>query len=85
MESKPTTQFSDYPANLFEESRDHANQWDVSELFQKQEEKKTVRPTHFTDYPVNLFEESRDHANQWDMAVLLQTHEKKKTAHADQA
>ena len=32
-ESKEPTQFSDYPVNLFEEPRDHANQWDVSALW----------------------------------------------------
>ena len=48
-ESKQTAQFSDYPVNLFEESRDHANQWDVSALWQSKlelpapEEKKPVR------------------------------------------
>ena len=71
-ESKETTQFSDYPVNLFEESRDHANQWDMSALLHKHEEKKTERVDPFTDYPANLFEESRDHANQWDMTHLWQ-------------
>ena len=32
-ESKEPTQFSGYPVNLFEEPRDHANQWDVSALW----------------------------------------------------
>lgn len=32
-ESNSLPQFSDYPVNLFEESRDHANQWDVSTLW----------------------------------------------------
>ena len=27
--NEQSTQFSDYPVNLFEESRDNANQWDV--------------------------------------------------------
>ena len=31
--SKEPTPFSDYPVNLFEEPRDHANQWDVSALW----------------------------------------------------
>lgn len=63
--------FSDYPANLFDESRDHANQWDPSALMQTQAEKKCERSTQFTHYPANLFEESRDHANQWDTTALL--------------
>ena len=48
-ESKQATQFSDFPVNLFEESRDHANQWDVSALWlldaelQSREEKTLVR------------------------------------------
>jgi hypothetical protein len=48
-ESKQGTQFSDYPVNLFEESRDHANQWDVSALWlpdtelQTREEKTPLR------------------------------------------
>lgn len=69
--SNSTPQFSDYPANLFEESRDHANQWDMSALWRKHEEKKQESRPQFTDYPVNLFDESRDHANQWDAAALL--------------
>lgn len=32
-ETKEPLPFSDYPINLFEESRDHANQWDVSVLW----------------------------------------------------
>ena len=71
-ESNSVEQFSDYPSNLFEESRDHANQWDMTALLHKHEEKKQERVNHFADYPVNLFEESRDHANQWDTTALLQ-------------
>ena len=33
-ESNDQPKFTDYPVNLFEESRDHANQWDVSALWQ---------------------------------------------------
>jgi len=78
--SEPSAQFSDYPVNLFDESRDHANQWDMTALLQKHEEKKRERAIHLTDYPVNLFDESRDHANQWDMTALLH-----KPTRADQA
>ena len=42
-ESKETTQFSDYPVNLFEESRDHANQWDMTHLWQTHDKKKSAR------------------------------------------
>jgi hypothetical protein len=32
-EPNEKTQSTEYPINLFEESRDHANQWDVSTLW----------------------------------------------------
>jgi hypothetical protein len=32
-EPNEKTQSTEYPTNLFEESRDHANQWDVSTLW----------------------------------------------------
>ena len=70
--SNSVEQFSDYPANLFEESRDHANQWDMTGLMHKPAEKNLEHVNHFADYPVNLFEQSRDHANQWDMTHLWQ-------------
>jgi len=88
-ESKSAAQFSDYPVNLFEESRDHANQWDVSTLSLHHSElplragKKPERLIPPADYPVNLFEESRDHANQWDMTALLKNQEEKKPGHTE--
>ncbi|GEM_PF-3837432 len=32
-ETNETTQFPEYPVNLFDESRDHANLWDISALW----------------------------------------------------
>ena len=70
-ESNETPQFSDYPGNLFEEPRDHANQWDVSALWPdhkpKPREEKRNRHINYRS------QRARDHANQWDVSLLWPT------------
>jgi hypothetical protein len=66
--NEQSTQFSDYPVNLFEESRDHANQWDVRVLSPdpKPQRRKPKEPRPTTHRP----QRSRDHANLWDVSAL---------------
>ncbi|MEW5717938.1 MAG: hypothetical protein AB1817_04860 [Chloroflexota bacterium] len=67
-ESKDPTQFSDYPVNLFEEPRDHANQWDVRALLPDHKPKpREEKHTHPADHRGRR---PRDHANQWDVRAL---------------
>ena len=71
-ENKEPTRFADYPVNLFEEPRDHANQWDVRALWPdhkpKPREEKRAHPI------VHRTRRSRDHANQWDVSALWPDH-----------
>lgn len=68
-ESNQPTQLTDYPANLFDESRDHANQWDVSALWGNQPP--PARADSDARAAASRARQSRDHANQWDIRALL--------------
>jgi hypothetical protein len=52
-EQNETAKPTEYPINLFEESRDHANQWDVSTLWPDHKpmpgDQKQAQPTDTTD------------------------------------
>jgi hypothetical protein len=68
-ENDQPTQFSDYPVNVFEESRDHANLWDLGALSSHHKpERRKEKPARPVSHRAI---KSRDHANLWDVSALL--------------